>query len=245
MDPAIKNIQIYGERCSGTNYLQLLLQQNLESVRVRPTFGWKHFFHKEGVEAADDYLFVIIYRNPFDWLRSINKKPHHAAPELRKNDFSDFIRKEWWCIWDEQAKKRAEKEGYGTEMMFERDPETGERFANVVRLRAAKIRNWESLRDKTKNNMYVRYEDLAANPEAFINTLSERFGIARTPTFTNIKGFKGRSEQFRPKTYQPIKADDMQHILRELDVQLEQRIGYNVEELAAELGAAVPIVSSG
>ena len=244
MNPAIKRIQIFGERCSGTNYLQHLLEKNLESIIIRWNFGWKHFFHEAGVEEADEHLFIIIYRNPFDWLRSLNNNPHHAAPELRKNTFSDFIRKEWWCIWDEHANKTPDDDIYGTEMMFEREPETGQRFANVMRLRTAKIRDWESLREKTKHNIYVRYEDLAAQPQAFLETLCEQFGVALSTSFANVEGRPGTKRKYRPRKYKPIKEYDLRYIMQELDLPLEERIGYSVEALAAELNTAPDLFSA-
>jgi len=144
----IKRIQVFGERCSGTNYLESLLTQNLDDITLRRDFGHKHFFHLPGVSHADDCLFIIIYRELFDWLRSLHQQPYHAASELRDIHFSEFIRRPWWCVWSEESGKTPTNPLYGKEMMFERNPRTGKRFRNVIRLRANKIRNWESLRKK-------------------------------------------------------------------------------------------------
>src|SRR5947207_1003126 len=101
MKPNIQTIQIYGERCSGTNYLEHLLKNNLKSVSITWKLGWKHWFHGNGVEDASQTLFFIIHRNPFDWLKSLHAQPFHSAPDLKSIDFSTFIRKEWWCVWDD------------------------------------------------------------------------------------------------------------------------------------------------
>ena len=145
MEDQIRHIQIYGERYSGTNFLQHLLEKNLSDISIDYKFGWKHFFINGDVENASNFLFVVIYRDPFDWLRSFHSYPYHAAPEIKKARFSQFIRHEWWCAWDEDAGKSPEDPIYGKEMMFERDPKTLNRFSNVIRLRTAKIKNWESL----------------------------------------------------------------------------------------------------
>ena len=39
----IKYLTIYGERCSGTNYLENLIKINFD-VEVKFDYGWKHFF---------------------------------------------------------------------------------------------------------------------------------------------------------------------------------------------------------
>jgi len=231
---AITRMQVFGERCSGTNFLQHLLDENVQSASRCRDFGWKHGFHQDGVEAADDCLFVVIYRNPFDWLRSLHRSPYHAASELRGISFSDFIRTEWWCIWDEHAHKTREHEMYGQEMMSERDPDTGERFADVIRLRPAKIRNWESLGEKTAHNIYVKYEDVEARPSEFISALTEQFELIRSPVFRPVEGARGGDTKYRRRKYRSIRSDDLHYILKTLDVGLEKSIGYDVDALAAD-----------
>jgi hypothetical protein len=234
VNSGIGRIQIFGERCSGTNFLRLLLQENIESVPIRSDFGWKHSFHQTDLEGADDCLFVVVCRNPFDWVRSLHRRPYHAGPTLKRIPFSEFIRREWWCVWDEDARKAPDDEVYGTEMMSERNPETGERFPDVLRMRTAKIRNWQSLADKVPHSEFVRYEDLAAAPAAFIDSLAGRFGLSRNPTFRPIEGRRGGERKFQPRQYAPIRKRDIAHIVGRLDVPLESRVGYDVPALAAD-----------
>lgn len=238
MNGPIRRVQIYGERCSGTNYLEDLLKRNLKSAQVTWEFGWKHFFHGPGVEEANDCLFVVIHRNPFDWLRSLHNNPWHAAPPLRSLGFSDFIRAAWWCIYDEHALMEPDHSLYGTEIVCERDPQTHERFANVIRLRTAKIRNWESLRDKTRHHVSIKYEDLDLRPGEVIESICRRSGLKRKWFFKGAKGYKGGKTKYIPKAYEPIRAEDLDYILHELDVELEQSIGYDVQTMAAQHAGA-------
>ena len=133
-------------------------------------------------------------------------------------------------------------------MLVERCPETHQRYTNVIRMRTAKIRNWELLGERTKNSIYVKYEDLNTSPEAFINTVSERFKLVRTPSFKDVQGYKGNSSNFRPKAYDAIKEEDLHYILNQLDLKLEESIGYDVKTLAATRtprpSAATPIGST-
>ena len=237
MTARISRIQIYGERCSGTNYLEHLLRRNVPDVPLTWDFGWKHFFHEAGVERADDCLFVVIYRNPFDWLRSLNRSPWHAAPPLWNLDFSAFIRAEWWCVFDEHWPVAPDDPRYGTELMLERSPETGERFANVMRLRTAKIRDWEALRDQAAHTAHVRYEDLNKRPGEFLDSLCTRFALPRLPVLHEVREDKGKRHRYRPKAYVPVSEPDLQFVLGELDRPLEARIGYDVTALAERLRA--------
>lgn len=230
MNEQIRQIQIYGERYSGTNFLQHLLEKNLLDISVNYKFGWKHFFINGDVENASDFLFIIIIRDPFDWLRSLYKHPYHAAPEIKNASFSQFIRHEWWCVWDEDAGKKPEDPIYGSEMMFERDPSTLNRFPNVIKLRTAKIKNWESLRERTKNHLFIRYEDLRENPEKYINKISSQFSLAQRNDFENITGYRGSKQKYKPKEYDLLSSEDCEFIINELDAEQEMRIGYNIFE---------------
>jgi hypothetical protein len=230
----IRRIQIYGERCSGTNFLERLLIENLMSVTVCRDFGWKHGFHSPDVGEADDCLFLVIYRNPFDWLRSLHRRPFHAAPPLRRVPFSDFIRREWWCVWDEAAHYPPGHEMHGLEMMSERDPATGERFPDVLRLRTAKIRNWEGLRGRASHTEYLRYEDLAASPSGYLESLSGRFGLERTDRFAPVDRARGRKRPYQPRSYKPIGTRDVRYIMERLEGALELGIGYDLEVLARD-----------
>jgi hypothetical protein len=238
LNDRIKRIQIYGERCSGTNYLEDLLRRNVKSAQITWEFGWKHFFYRPGVEDANDCLFLVIYRNPFDWLRSLHRNPWHAAPPLRSLNFSDFIRAEWWCIHDEHSRTTPTDPRYGTEIVRERDPETNERFANVLRLRTAKIRNWESLREKTSHHIAIKYEDLDLHPREVVGSICQTFGLKRRYLFRGAKGYKGSKAKYVPKAYEPINAEDLDYILHELDVELERSIGYDLQTMAAQHAAA-------
>lgn len=41
---ALKKVKIFGERCSGTNYLDNLMNINFDVTTIIYLFGFKHFF---------------------------------------------------------------------------------------------------------------------------------------------------------------------------------------------------------
>ena len=231
---AIHRVQIFGERCSGTNYLEALLSKNLRSIFITWDFGFKHFFPKHHIHEAPDCLFLIIYRDPFDWLRSIYTQPWHVSPELKRVQFSEFIRMEWWCIWNEDAGINRKHQLYGTEMMEERDPRTGYRFKNIMEMRNAKIQAWEDIRNQSENYFYINYESLREDPERILRNISCEFRISMQEGFQDIKRYKGvkwyqgwKTRLFR-KQLPIISKQDRDYILTQLDTHQEKSIGYDV-----------------
>ena len=68
----VNKFTIYGERCSGTNYLESLMVNNFD-VSITWDYDWKHFFGWHSLNNSDDTLFIGIVRNPVDWLNSFYK----------------------------------------------------------------------------------------------------------------------------------------------------------------------------
>jgi hypothetical protein len=234
MNKEISRIQIFGERCSGTNYLEALLANSLPAVPVCWDYGFKHFFPQASLDNSAGCLFIIIYRAPLDWLRSLYRNPWHAAPGLRNIPFPEFIRSEWWCVWDEVAGITRDDPRYGTEMMMERHPETGARFEDVMAMRTAKIRAWESIRDKAVHSFYINYERLRQDPEKIIRGIAGEFDISAVSEFNDVKQYKGgrwyqgwRTRLLR-KPLPAISAADRQYVLTRLDAALERQIGYDI-----------------
>lgn len=227
----IKKIQLFGERCSGTNYAAQLFNANFPEIELTNKYGFKHRFHEQLDSEIDSCLFVVVYRDVFDWLRSFHLKPYHAAPELRNIPFSDFIRKEWRAVYTKSSGRTPDDPLWGTEMMFERCPETGKRFSNVLALREARTRNWECLSEKVPYFFHVRYEDLRQSPQTVIEDISSKFGIRKETPYQPVLTYKGKGKKaYKKKTYKAICKEDIEHIVQHADLTLEQAIGYNVEQ---------------
>ncbi len=231
MNEEITKIQIFGERCSGTNYTKQLLVNNFPDIELTAMYGFKHRFHNKNLADRDNCLFLIVYRDLFDWLRSFHLQPFHAAPELCGIPFSQFIRKEWRALYTKSSGRTPDDPLWGTEMMFERDPQTGNRFRNVLELRRARTCDWESLGEKVPYFLHLCYEDLRNNPEGILREISEQFGLVRKKKFMGVSSYKGKQRvSYIPKKYQAISPEDRDYILRESDLQQEQSIGYNIPQ---------------
>ena len=238
--PTPRLVQLFGERCSGTNYVAALLRRNLPQLTATDRYGWKHGFTDRVRDPAPECLFVVVHRDPFDWVRSLWQQPWHAGPPLRGREFAAFVREPWWCEWGQDMELAADDPRRGTEMVHERDPASGQRFANVLQLRAAKYRDWETLATRVRHVVAVRYEHAAAEPRAFVRDVARRFGLWRWPWFRGVATRKGGPERFVATRYAPIAPADLQWIAMQLDPELEQRCGYDVAARVRELAAELP-----
>lgn len=158
----LKKYTIYGERCSGTNYLENIININFD-VKITWEYGWKHFFgfQDDKLKNSDDTLFICIVRNLPDWINSFYRDMHHLPLKYKNNmseeeKLDEFLNKEFWSFDDKNMKRDTTKE-----IMIDRNIYTGERYKNIFELRHTKIK-WmlEDLPNKVKNCIFIRYEDL-------------------------------------------------------------------------------------
>ncbi len=233
----IKRIQIFGERCSGTNYLESLLKANCKNIDEDYFFyGWKHFpcwfdypFNPKfypvpkrnyTLENNRNCLFIIIFRDPYDWLRSLHLTPFHATDNLKNIPFGDFIRTKWTV-------DAAQMREWGN---FEINPANGLPFKNVMKLRKARILNMLRIKDLVHNFYMINYETLSKSPEEVLREISHLFGVELQEEFTPIlqskKGFKKNTEIYQGSHYPAISAEDLAFINQQLDWSVEEQIGY-------------------
>ena len=157
-----KKYTIYGERCSGTNYLENIININFD-VEITWEYGWKHFFgfQDDKLKNSDDTLFICIVRNLPDWINSFYKDMHHLPLQYKNNmseeeKIDEFLNKEFWSFDDNNMNRNTTKE-----IMEDRNIYTKERYKNIFELRHTKIK-WmlEDLPNKVKNCIFIKYEEL-------------------------------------------------------------------------------------
>jgi hypothetical protein len=167
----IKKYTIYGERCSGTNYLENIININFD-VQITWEYGWKHFFgfDDEKLLNSDDTLFICIVRNPIDWINSFYREMHHLKLryeiDLSENEkLNKFLNDEIISIDDSSVEYEIKKEY--NELLIDRNIYTKKRYKNIFELRHTKLK-WmiEDLPNKVKNYIFIRYEDLINNFES-------------------------------------------------------------------------------
>lgn len=154
----MKQVTIYGERCSGTNYLEQLLLSNFD-VNITWSYGWKHFFGFNDLSNTDDILFIGIVRNIYDWINSLYREKHHLPNHLIGN-VDIFLTHPFYSISENDI-----------ELMTDRNIETNERYKNIFELRCVKNRFLiEKLPTLIKHYCIITYDDLLTN---FIDTMNK------------------------------------------------------------------------
>jgi len=238
----VTHLQIFGERCSGTNYVAELLRRNLPQLQSTDRYGWKHGLLWQVRDEAPDCLFVVVHRDPFDWVRSLHRTPWHAAAPLRDLTLSQFLRAQWWCEWGRDMPLAAADERHGTEMLHERDPETKQRHANVLRMRTTKLRTWATLPERVRHCVAVRYEDVLADERAFVRDVAASVGARRRLWHRGVRTFKGGSSRFVRRDYEPFAPEDVDWVLAQLDADVERAAGYDLAAAAARVRGEGPAV---
>jgi hypothetical protein len=155
----IKKVTIYGERCSGTNYLEELLLLNF-NVEIVWNYGFKHFFGFNNLNNSDDTLFIGIIRNLNDWINSLYREKYHLPSELTK-DIDTYLNNTFYSINES-----------GQEIMTDRNIETGERYKNIFELRDVKNKFLvENMPKLVKNYCLITYDDLVDNFVEIMNKI--------------------------------------------------------------------------
>lgn len=229
-DHQITQFQVFGERRSGTNYLRVLLEANLELTAVHH-YGWKHGLLCVPAVSSDTLL-VGIARNPLDWLISMNATPFATVERLKDLPFSDFIRAEWEGMarpagqgW-RNAGFRQDLKLRGEVLQFDRHPIEGRPYVNILEMRCVKLRALLGLTQRVTHACVVRYEDARDHPERLLEALTDQFGISRNETLILPDGYVGNKSN--PKLIEPadVRTEDRVFIANGLDKDLEARFGY-------------------
>jgi hypothetical protein len=143
----LRRFTIFGERCSGTNFLEESILTNFES-ELTWDYGHKHFFGFTGYENSDDTLFICIVRHGHNWINSLRNKPHHLAKGM---------------LWDNESFLTNPVVSFQKGVMIQQDMNmyTREPYNNIYELRYTKIDYIKNqLPLLVKNCLFFRYEDL-------------------------------------------------------------------------------------
>ena len=169
---------IYGERCSGTTYLENIIRLNFD-VEFQSKI---HFFGfpqeqeleqeleqeqelTEKKELYDNKTLVIgITRHPVKYMNSLFHDKWHIAPHLHDN-IDNFLNAEFWSCNDTIPTIKS------IEIMADRHIYTHARYTNIFELRDTKLRFLiEDMPNLVQNYILIKYEDLKDN---FVNTVAK------------------------------------------------------------------------
>ena len=155
---------IYGERCSGTNFLGDSINGNF-NIKHTNDFAHKHFFGFNDYKNSDNVLFICIVRNIVDWLNSLYRNKFH----LQNITLDNFLSKEIISYQNDEIIK----EDYNYI--------TNEPYKNIYELRKIKCNFLLNVLPKNvKNYIFIRYEDLRDNFDETLNKIKNKFNLIKT-----------------------------------------------------------------
>lgn len=235
---------IYGERCTGTNFVRKLMFDNYDlTYDFLPDlmFGWKHFFGHEhnqtAIKKSTQCVILSIVRNPVDTLMSFWENPHHQSPD-RLKDLRTFLTGEFYSVYDRKN---------NDEHWLDKNLDENRRFKNVF-----EMRNWKNMflfqriPALTQNCYFMRYEDLKADPVKIFREIEAKFGLTRKHSefvveTKRIQPQSGKwvnfvlSENPLKQNY-PVEDPEIKEIFKtHLDFETEALIGYSKESILSRL----------
>lgn len=237
---SITKIIIYGERCSGTNFLENAILENF-NVEISWEQGSKHFFcfNDYSKRNFDDTLYIGIIRDPIYWINSFSKELHHV-PEINRKNLKNFLFNEFYSVNDEiEASPKLQtvlfnnkpKKIYRYSLMIkDLNYITNKKYKNIFELR--KLKNdylINIMPTKVKNYILINYEKLLNNYDETLEFIKNKFSlIQKNPTFKKITNYKKSNTynfvQQRQITLSPPVIDI---IWQNLDINQELSLGYN------------------
>ena len=228
MKEDIQRIQIFGQRCSGTNFLEKLLLENFSSIEIGNYYGFKHLWNaklKRPIREGDGIKIIIIVRNPYDWLRSVHREPHHC-PQLMARPLDVFI--------DEPLKAYKSKNwnNHNREIRFSTINEENliEFFPNFIECRNAKMATFSNLINDYPFIYSINYEDLRDRTESELIKIGESLNLDRKSSFKPVSAYKGSGKDYKAKKYIRISKSSLSRINQSLNWNIENRFGYSLEE---------------
>ena len=224
-----RRFQVYGQRCSGTNALIKLLEQNLEELQFTEEYGFKHWLVSPEITIPDDVFVIVIARRVDHWLRSLYATPWHVHPDLKAMTFGQFIRAEWRTVWDQDFWGiDREHPKFGSPILEELCPESGGPFANAIAMRTAKLQNWIRAALRARGHLLVSHAELVADPAGLISRIGSASRTSIRDTFKPVTSYKGQGKKaFTASSYETLNAIDHLHVSRHLDADIEERFQYN------------------
>lgn len=167
----IDKFVIYGERHSGTNFLEQCFR-NRFGLSKTDYFGNKHFFgwtkpelithHKSSLHT----LFIGIVRNPYDWIMAMINSPHHIE-YARLGNIPHFLTSEWYST-----------HLTGQEILIDRNFITKLRYKNIFDMRTTKYKYLSQIMPIIAHNyILLSYDSWLKNYHNYLNIISNRFNL--------------------------------------------------------------------
>lgn len=198
--------KIYGERNSGTRYLEALLKLNFDvgdyELYDRKTFitrYWKHGTPKNDIyEKITDkkVIHIFIYRDIYDWLISMYHNPY--VLNIQKWSFDEFLTKNLFIKQLEQYKKP--KIDYYTGKLINYYDEN----KKIFDVRYYKLNSYLHFCSKNSDYVIIKLDYLQNNWKYFLKKLNNCFKLGKDIDYRylNINNHtKNKKNNTKNRTY--------------------------------------------
>lgn len=212
----INKFTIYGERCSGTNYLEQLITTNFD-IKVTWEYGWKHFFGYSEFKNSEDTLFFGIVRSPIAWIDSFFKNPYHLPPQNK--NIKNFLTNKFFSIND-------------SNQIIQQDLnyKNNKTYNNIFELR--KVKNEyliDIMPNKVKNYVFINYEYIKSEPFEFLEAIRIKFDLKKLhDNYKNIEYYKMLKDKKYVEHPVTLPPQIISFIKQNLDVEQEKRLNYRI-----------------
>lgn len=205
----IEKFAIYGERHSGTNFLEQSIKQKFNLSRTE-FYDNKHFFGWTKPEVikykARHILFIGIVRNPYDWIMAMINLPHHIH-HRRLADINSFLLGEWYST-----------DYHDKEILTDRNYTNKQRYKNIFEMRKFKYEFLSQIMPVIANNyILISYDSFIKNHYNYLNIIGNRFDLKTVGDPPNV-------EYNKPSYY--ISDHILEIINNNIDWSLEASLGY-------------------
>jgi len=190
----ITKYKIYGERLSGTNYVDFLMCENFQLSAIPnqqglgdANGGWKHGVPRLNKLNLEETLFVVIFRDIESWARSFYHEPWETNP---RSSLKEFVTKP--LMKGGTRYHDIPQDNYGK---------------TLEELRNYKIQHLMQLRDRPVNVVYVHLTPLKQfGAKHFLESIATFFNLPRkTVHFIDSKTHvKRRRIEKREQTWEDV-----------------------------------------
>ena len=185
----IKNVKIFGERNSGTNFLTSLIKKNIMDINVYSEYykggsGWKHGFPRIKLfKKLDSTLFIFIIRDLDEWITSMYFNPYSYKKPNNINHFLNFK------LYINDKRSDHDVNIYKSEQQ------------DIINLRIAKIKSYLNFYDNVNNAIFVNLKDLQNNNKKFLVFLKMIYNLNITDYTPIISHTKDKHLQKKNRNY--------------------------------------------
>lgn len=212
--PQPATVLVVGTFRSGTNLMKHCLEAHFEAAPVYNTWFWKHGVPPTGIQVPvpPDVPIVVMSRDPVATNASLYRFWQARRPDLDLGaTISDFVRRRL-VVYDNTEGDRLPRYSY---------PNPTEYWNQFYY-------SWLHWKAVEPQRVFIRCDDLVADPERIVAGIADRFALRRrgTDAVTLPGGRVGPPADYAPGTSGGLTEEDIRWIRAAADPEVAAGLGY-------------------